>query len=87
MTADPRALQHIFHASGYRYPKPAEVNQVTRNIMGSGIVWASGETHQRHRKVMNPAFTAQQLRGFLPLFQRTASHVSFSRQAKDSVRS
>ncbi|KAJ8475067.1 hypothetical protein ONZ45_g15739 [Pleurotus djamor] len=76
LTADPRALQHIFHASGYRYPKPAEVNQATRNIMGPGIVWASGETHQRHRKVMNPAFTAQQLRGFLPLFQRTASHLT-----------
>ena len=34
-----------------------------------------GETHHRHRKVMNPAFSAQQLKEFLPLFQRTIGKV------------
>ncbi|KAF4605321.1 hypothetical protein EYR40_004105 [Pleurotus pulmonarius] len=75
-TCDPRALQHIFHTSGYHYPKRADVDQSTRNFLGRGIVWASGDTHQRHRKVMNPAFTAQQLRAFLPLFQSTASRMT-----------
>ncbi|KAF4581513.1 hypothetical protein EYR38_002842 [Pleurotus pulmonarius] len=75
-TSDPRALQHIFHTSSYHYPKRADANQSVRNIMGRGIVWAAGDVHQRHRKVMNPAFTAQQLRAFLPLFQSTASRMS-----------
>ncbi|KAF7436931.1 hypothetical protein PC9H_003765 [Pleurotus ostreatus] len=75
-TCDPRALQHIFHTKGYHYPKRADAAQATRNILGRGIMWASGDTHQRHRKVMNPAFTAQQLRAFLPLFQSTASRMT-----------
>ena len=29
----------------------------------------AGEVHQRHRKIMNPAFSAPQLRSFLTLFQ------------------
>ncbi|KDQ25697.1 hypothetical protein PLEOSDRAFT_1045333 [Pleurotus ostreatus PC15] len=83
LTADPRVLQHILHTSGYRYPKRPDVNQSIRNIMGRGIVWASGEVHQRHRKVMNPAFTSQQLRAFLPLFQSTASRMT--QKWKDSI--
>ncbi|KAF4590203.1 hypothetical protein EYR40_009398 [Pleurotus pulmonarius] len=75
LTADPRMLQHILHTSSYHYPKRTDINQSIRNIMGRGIVWASGDAHQRHRKVMNPAFTTQQLRGFLPLFQSTASRM------------
>ena len=35
----------------------------------------SGEVHQRHRKVMNPAFTAAQLRSFMPLFSRYSAKV------------
>ncbi|KAJ8494561.1 hypothetical protein ONZ45_g13198 [Pleurotus djamor] len=76
MTADPKALQHIFHASGYRYPKRPDLVQMNRNLMGRGILATAGDEHQRHRKVMNPAFTAQQLKAFLPLFQKTASNLS-----------
>ncbi|RDX43906.1 cytochrome P450 [Lentinus brumalis] len=35
----------------------------------------AGSMHQRHRKVMNPAFSAQQLRTFIPLFQVTATKI------------
>ena len=34
-----------------------------------------GDLHHRHRRVMNPAFSSQQLRTFVPLFQRTAQKV------------
>ncbi|KAF9493618.1 hypothetical protein BDN71DRAFT_1394667 [Pleurotus eryngii] len=93
LTADPRALQHILHTSSYHYPKRTDINQSIRNIMGRGIVWASGmsltfhvirtdtdymtgEVHHMYVKVMNRAFTSQQLRGFLPLFQSTASRMT-----------
>ena len=39
------------------------------------FVPVTGSMHQRHRKVMNPAFSAQQLRTFVPLFQQTAVKV------------
>ncbi|EMD34485.1 hypothetical protein CERSUDRAFT_97741 [Gelatoporia subvermispora B] len=70
MTADPKALQHIYHKSGYNYRKTMEQTEATRMFSGPGIIWASGAVHQRHRKVMNPAFSAPQLRTFVPLFQR-----------------
>ncbi|KAI0800950.1 cytochrome P450 [Fomes fomentarius] len=69
MTADPKALQHIFHKSGYNYAKRRDITQLTKNFLGPGIVTVGGETHQRQRKIMNPAFSAPQLRTFLTLFQ------------------
>lgn len=37
--------------------------------------FAGGEDHSRHRKIINPAFTASQLRSFLPLFRQSAAKV------------
>ncbi|KAG9217624.1 hypothetical protein CCMSSC00406_0010165 [Pleurotus cornucopiae] len=82
-TADPRAIQHIVHTSGYRYKKRADVTQMNRNMFGRGILWASGNVHKRHRKVVNPAFAAQQSRGFLPLFQTIGSRMT--RKWKDQI--
>ncbi|KAF7791574.1 hypothetical protein EIP86_002590 [Pleurotus ostreatoroseus] len=78
-----QALQHIFHKSGYHYPKHIEANTMSRVITGRGILYAHGTSHQRHRKVMNPAFTAQQLRTFLPLFRRASTKMC--QQWKDEV--
>ena len=45
----------------------------------------TGTSHQRHRKVMNPAFTAQQLRTFLPLFRRASTKVGLICVACEAV--
>ena len=45
----------------------------------------AGEVHQRHRKIMNPAFSAARLRSFLPLFQRIASKVSHHKRTDRTV--
>jgi len=44
MLADPKALHHVFQASGYRYPKTHDTNQAIRLMMGRGIFWAVGTT-------------------------------------------
>ncbi|KAM5532813.1 hypothetical protein V8D89_013532 [Ganoderma adspersum] len=72
MVADPKALQHIFHKSGYHFPKSAVARQITREIAGEGILYAMDRDHARIRKIMNPAFTAGQLKSFLPLFRSSA---------------
>ncbi|RPD64887.1 cytochrome P450 [Lentinus tigrinus ALCF2SS1-6] len=69
MTADPKAMQHIFMKSGYNYGKRKDIQMITKMFLGPGIVAVEGEAHQRHRKIMNPAFSAPQLRTFLSLFQ------------------
>ncbi|PIL34065.1 cytochrome P450 [Ganoderma sinense ZZ0214-1] len=76
MTVDPKAIQHVFQKSGYNYTKKASQNFMTEIMTGPGIISALGEDHQRHRKIMHPAFSAPQLRAFLPLFQRIADKLS-----------
>ncbi|KAH9854395.1 PAH-inducible cytochrome P450 monooxygenase PC-PAH 1 [Lenzites betulinus] len=70
--ADPKALQYIFHKSGYHFSKGQVSRQFSREIAGPGILFAEGNDHARIRKIMNPAFTASQLRSFLPLFRGSA---------------
>ncbi|KIK62961.1 hypothetical protein GYMLUDRAFT_41250 [Collybiopsis luxurians FD-317 M1] len=76
MVADPGALQYILHTSGYRFPKPQDVTQSSRFLNGCGIINAEGEVHNRHRKALNPAFSAKQLRQFLELFQQSTAKLA-----------
>ncbi|ETW76268.1 hypothetical protein HETIRDRAFT_461179 [Heterobasidion irregulare TC 32-1] len=83
MLADPKGLQHILQGSAYNYPKSGEDRQFLRLITGDGLAWVHGETHRRQRKIMNPAFTAPQLRAFLPLFHKRAAKMI--QRLKDEV--
>ncbi|EMD32773.1 hypothetical protein CERSUDRAFT_126579 [Gelatoporia subvermispora B] len=69
MTADPKALQHIIQKLSHNFPKPADNIELIRMYAGPGIIWSSGQVHQRHRRVMYPMFSAPQLRVYLPIFQ------------------
>ena len=51
------------------------VQHLPRIITTYANILLLGKDHQRHRKIMNPAFSAAHLRTFLPLFQRIASKV------------
>ncbi len=42
MVGDAKALQHIFHASGYRYPKTADANHMFHQITGNGVATVGG---------------------------------------------
>ncbi|KAK1218184.1 hypothetical protein PQX77_019143 [Marasmius sp. AFHP31] len=70
--SDPRALQHICHKSMYRYKKPMDTEQQARKIFGPGIATVNGDTHQRQRKIMNPVFSAAQIRPFAQVFETCA---------------
>ncbi|KAK0473874.1 cytochrome P450 [Armillaria novae-zelandiae] len=70
--ADPKALQYIFHSSGYRFPKTRDSFRALEAFMGQGLVSVGGEVHQRQRKILGPAFAASQLRLFLTVFQASA---------------
>ncbi|KAK0227612.1 cytochrome P450 [Armillaria fumosa] len=70
--ADPKALQYIFHSSGYRFPKTRDSFRALQAFMGQGLVSVDGEIHQRQRRILGPAFAASQLRLFLTIFQASA---------------
>ncbi|KAH8977852.1 cytochrome P450 [Lactarius akahatsu] len=73
VVADPEALRYILHVPGYHFDKRKEVLKFVEMTFGRGLTWATGETHRRQRGVMNPAFSAPQMRTFLPMFQNSAS--------------
>ncbi|KAF8842051.1 cytochrome P450 [Paxillus ammoniavirescens] len=75
-TADPRTLQYVFHTSSYGFAKAVIPTETIKLFAGQSILSASAHDHQRHRKVMNPAFAVAQLRTFLPVFRRLASKLS-----------
>lgn len=71
--SDPKALQYIFHRSGYRFPKARDTVRIAEAIFGQGLVTVGGTSHQRQRKILNGSFSASQLRRFLFIFQNSAS--------------
>ncbi|KAK0210065.1 cytochrome P450 [Desarmillaria ectypa] len=70
--ADPKALQYMFHSSGYRFPKTRDIHRISEALVGRGIATVEGFIHQRQRKILGPAFAATQLRRFLTVFQVSA---------------
>ncbi|GJE98387.1 cytochrome P450 [Phanerochaete sordida] len=76
MIADPKAIQHVFHKSGYLYPKTIQARVNAYIVAGKNMLWApTGECHSRHKKVIAPAFTAPQLRSYLPFFRKASGKV------------
>ncbi|KAJ7672106.1 cytochrome P450 [Mycena rosella] len=75
LVTDPKALQYIYQTSGYRFHKQPERIELTRMISGRGILWADGNDHKRHRKVMLPGFGTPEARAFLPLFFSYAAQI------------
>ncbi|KAJ8077814.1 hypothetical protein PM082_002249 [Marasmius tenuissimus] len=76
MLNDPRALQHVFQKSAYRYKKPGDVERFFTKVFGTGVLSANGGAHQRQRKVLNPAFAAGQIRPFAQLFSLSAKSLT-----------
>ncbi|OAX39240.1 cytochrome P450 [Rhizopogon vinicolor AM-OR11-026] len=76
MISDPAALQYIFAKSGYRFPKQEDRRILSLLLNGRGILFADGDDHKRHRKVMLPGFGAPESKAFLPIFQGCVESMS-----------
>ncbi|KAF5365917.1 hypothetical protein D9758_006666 [Tetrapyrgos nigripes] len=68
LITDPKALQHIFQTSGYRWQKYTERREISRLTGGRGILWAEADIHKRQRKVMIPGFGFPEAKNFVPIF-------------------
>ncbi|KAJ7647880.1 cytochrome P450, partial [Roridomyces roridus] len=75
LITDPKALQYIYQTAGYRYHKQSERIELTRLISGRGLLWADGNDHKRHRKVMIPGFGIPEAKALLPLFFSYAAQI------------
>ncbi|KAK0231349.1 cytochrome P450 [Armillaria fumosa] len=68
LVSDPKALQYIFQTSGYRFIKPPGRKEIGRLLNGTGILFAEGEDHKRHRKVLLPGFGGPEAKFYVPVF-------------------
>ncbi|KAF9450103.1 cytochrome P450 [Macrolepiota fuliginosa MF-IS2] len=75
MISDPKALQYIYQTTGYHFQKQPEKRAISEIIAGRGIIWADGEDHRRHRRILLPGFGAPESRAFAPIFSSYASKV------------
>ncbi|KAJ8596737.1 cytochrome P450 [Rhizopogon salebrosus TDB-379] len=60
----------------FGFSKRTVANEITRLFTGKSILITDSIDHQRHRKIMNPAFGTAQLQTFLPVFRHSAARLS-----------
>ena len=56
VVTDVKIVQEILDQP-YEFPKYTGMLADTKKIVGDGIVFAEGQTHEKQRNLMNPAFT------------------------------
>ncbi|KAL4068695.1 cytochrome P450 [Scleroderma yunnanense] len=76
MVTDPKALQWIFATAGYDFPKQPERRAQSLLLNGRSIVWAEGDAHKRHRRILNPGFGVPEARAFLSVARASAESMS-----------
>ena len=57
LIADPKLIQEITANDAYDFVKPISVLANMVAVVGNGILLSEGENHKRQRKIMNPAFS------------------------------
>ncbi|KAG7442653.1 cytochrome P450 [Guyanagaster necrorhizus] len=76
LVLDPKALQYIYHTSGYRFIKPPGRKALGRLMTGPGILFAEGDDHKRHRKVLLPGFGGPEAKFYVPVFFKYANKMA-----------
>ncbi|KZT52148.1 cytochrome P450 [Calocera cornea HHB12733] len=71
LTLDPLAMSHVLNHPT-TYPKPWQSRRIISELIGNGLFSAEGPSHRRQRKVLNPAFSNQNLQALAPIFSAKA---------------
>ncbi|KAJ3772964.1 cytochrome P450 [Lentinula raphanica] len=75
VVSDPKAMQYIFQTAGYGFLKWPERTEISRVLMGRGLLWADGTIHKRQRKAMLPGFGTPESKAFVPIFLKAGSNL------------
>lgn len=72
LISSPHAIKHILLANAFNYDKNTAAFMAVRLLLGNGLLTSSGHFWLRQRRVITPAFKAENMRYFLPILQRQA---------------
>ncbi|KAF7297536.1 hypothetical protein MIND_00987800 [Mycena indigotica] len=73
-TSDLKALNHMM-AHPQIYQRADTERDMSRRLMGEGILYAETDQHRRHRRVLNPAFGVAQIKLMTEIFIEKALHL------------
>ncbi|KAF6766438.1 cytochrome P450 [Ephemerocybe angulata] len=73
MTFDFRAISHILTSPVYE--KPWQTRSILASLVGRGIFSMEGTEHKAQRKILGPAFSAQNTKELTPIFQAKAEEL------------
>ncbi|KAG0176733.1 hypothetical protein DFQ28_003002 [Apophysomyces sp. BC1034] len=62
----------ILTVDAYDFIKPKSISRFLTPVLGEGLIIAEGSTHRNQRKILNPAFSVQALRGLAPIMAKPA---------------
>ncbi|GET00295.1 cytochrome P450 [Rhizophagus clarus] len=69
--ADPKIIQEMTSSKSYDFVKPYSRSLI--ELFGRGLLFAEGDDHKRQRKMMNPAFTHNNIKEMIPIFIHVTS--------------
>ncbi|SAM02584.1 hypothetical protein [Absidia glauca] len=67
LVTDAEMVKHILTTNSYDYIKPPRTFEFLKKVLGDGLLISEGEVHRQQRKMLNPAFSIQAIRGMIPL--------------------
>ncbi|KAH9165022.1 hypothetical protein AeNC1_018584 [Aphanomyces euteiches] len=74
--SDPKAIQHVLVSNARNYPRDPIVSSVNSNsVLGHGLLSTEGSVHDGYRKMLNPLFTSQHVKTFVPIYDHQARHI------------
>ncbi|XP_066294285.1 cytochrome P450 4F12-like isoform X2 [Branchiostoma lanceolatum] len=69
LVADPDAIKHILVTNHANYERPSLLKRAFAALAEKGLLAVSGAEHTMHRKILNPAFKRENLKGMVKTFQ------------------
>ncbi|XP_059068674.1 cytochrome P450 734A1-like [Cryptomeria japonica] len=70
----PEIIKEILSTKFGNYPKPP-TDPLARQLLGKGLVDLKGEKWAQHRKIINPAFHMDRLKGIIPTIVRSGANM------------
>ncbi|GAP83952.2 putative cytochrome P450 3A5 [Rosellinia necatrix] len=70
------AHKAVLQTHAYDFVKPPFFARLVGEITGTGLLFAEGEDHKRHRRLLTGPFSVPSMRKILPVFKRKAESLS-----------
>ncbi|KAG9400655.1 cytochrome P450-dit2 [Aphanomyces cochlioides] len=73
LISDPKAIQYLYSTNANNYHRsPIVENLLADFTFDPGLLSTRGAVHDNYRKMLNPLFSASQIKSFVPIYEAQA---------------